>query len=81
MWREINTPKARTVGAIALYPSGNEQGWWFFMSLATGHRIHSNQWTVLSVGDDVIERVHELAKNEGKPKVTSNFKVRMEVRR
>ena len=44
------------------------------MSLATGYRVHSNQWTVLSVGDDVIERVHNLAKNGGQPKVTSNFK-------
>ena len=31
-----NTNRARTVGAIALYPSGNDQGGWIFMSLATG---------------------------------------------
>ena len=37
-----NTPKARTVGDIALYPLGNEEGGWYFISLATGHIVHSN---------------------------------------
>lgn len=30
-----DTNRARTVGAIALYPSGHDQGGWFIMSLAT----------------------------------------------
>ena len=36
-----NTNKGRTVGAIALYPSGNAQGGWIFMSLALSKEIHS----------------------------------------
>ena len=44
------------------------------MSLATGNRVHSNQWTILPLDDEVIERVHELAKIEAQPKISSNFK-------
>ena len=33
-----NTPKARMVGEISLQLSGNEQGGWIFMSLATGRK-------------------------------------------
>ena len=38
-----NTNNARSVGAIALFPSGNDQNGWYFMSLATGKRIHCYQ--------------------------------------
>ena len=43
-----NTPKARSLGAIALNPTGNAQGDYFFMSLATGARISRHQWHVLT---------------------------------
>ena len=52
-----NTNKSRAVGAIALYPSGNEVGGWYFMSLATGKEIHRNGWTELPMGDEVLQRV------------------------
>ena len=71
---KINTNKARTVGVIALYPSGNDQGGWYFMSLATGQRIHCYEWKILPVSEDVIDRVHELATLEKQPKVDANFK-------
>ena len=69
-----NTPKARTVGAIALHESGNAQRGWIFMSLATGKEIHGYTWDVLPVADEVIERVHEIALGEGQPLITNNFK-------
>ena len=56
-----NTPKARTVGVIALYELGNAQGGWIFMSLATGKEIHGYAWDVLPIAEEVINRVHELA--------------------
>ena len=56
-----NDMSERTVGAIALYPSGNVQSSWYFMSLATGKRITGYQWTVLPITSDVITRVHDLA--------------------
>ena len=37
-----NTMKSRSVGAIALRPS-NGRGGYYFQSLKTGKRIHSNQ--------------------------------------
>lgn len=38
-----NDINARTLGAICLGPSGNEQGGNFFMSLATGKHIHRHR--------------------------------------
>jgi len=37
----------RTTGALALRPSGNMQGGFYFMSLTSGKRIIRNKWTVL----------------------------------
>ena len=42
-----NTPRARSLGAIALNPTGNAQGDYYFMSLATGAKISRHQWTEL----------------------------------
>ena len=38
-----NTNEARIVGAIAMVPSGNGQGSWYFISLVTGGRVHIYQ--------------------------------------
>jgi hypothetical protein len=51
-----------TTGAIALRPTGNDQGRYFFYSLATGHRLNRNRWTELPMPAKVITRVHTLAK-------------------
>jgi hypothetical protein len=56
-----NDMTERTVGAIALYPTGNMQSSWYFINLTTGKRITGYQWTVLPITDDVIKRVHDLA--------------------
>ena len=68
-----NDNKARTVGAIALHPSGNLQGSWYFLSLASGERLHRYQWNVLPINIEVINRVHEIATKEGKPTIKGNF--------
>ncbi|GAX11354.1 hypothetical protein FisN_22Lu047 [Fistulifera solaris] len=57
-----NSMAPRTVGALALRPTGNAQGSYFFFSLATGKRLHRNRWTKVAMPDEVIERVHLLAK-------------------
>jgi hypothetical protein len=64
-----NDMSERTVGAIALYPSGNAQSSWYFMSLATGKRITGYQWTVLPITDDVITRVHDLAAAQNQERI------------
>ena len=51
----------RTIGAIALRPTGNNQGGHYFFSLESGRRINRSKWTSLPMPSDVIKRVHELA--------------------
>ena len=58
-----NTMKHRSVPAIALR-SSNESGGHYFMSLLSGKRIHSHNWTELPFDNDVIVRVEELASKE-----------------
>jgi hypothetical protein len=57
-----NSMLTRTTGAIALRPTGNIQGGYFFMSLTTGKRINRLSWTPLPMPGEVIERVHVLAR-------------------
>jgi len=54
----------RTTGALALRPAGNAQGGYYFMSLTTGRRIARNHWTPLPMPQDVIDRVHVLARRQ-----------------
>jgi len=56
-----NSMEPRTSGAIALRPSGNEQGGHYFLSLHTGKRILRNHWTILPMRNDVVDAVHRLA--------------------
>jgi hypothetical protein len=57
-----NSLQTRTAGAIALRPTGNEQGGFYFMSLATGRRLNRNHWHELPMPKDVIDRVHKMAR-------------------
>ncbi|MHA7927606.1 MAG: reverse transcriptase domain-containing protein, partial [Marinobacter sp.] len=57
-----NSMASRTTGAIALRPTGNAQGGYYFLSLTTGRRISRNHWTVLPLPNEVIDRVHVLAR-------------------
>ena len=63
-----NTMKHRSVPAIALR-SSNESGGHYFMSLLSGKRIHSHNWTELPIDNDVIARVEELASKENQPEL------------
>ena len=62
-----NTTAPRTVEEIALGPSGNVQGGWYFQNLETGDQLYARSWTELSVPDHVIQRVNDIAKEEGAP--------------
>jgi hypothetical protein len=55
-----NTMVPRTIGALALRPTGNAQGNYYFFSLSTGRVINRTHATVLPMPDDVIERVNTL---------------------
>jgi hypothetical protein len=56
-----NSMAPRTVGALALRPSGNAQGGHLFYSLSTGKVLHRNHWTALPMPQEVIDRVTVLA--------------------
>ena len=56
-----NSMTTRTVGAIALWPTGNAQGGHYFYSLSTGRVLNWNRWTIIPMPADVIDRVHVMA--------------------
>ena len=62
-----NTPHSRSFGAIALGPTGNAQGAYHFLSLATGARLSRHRWTELSIPDTAIARVEAIALEQGQP--------------
>jgi len=51
----------RTIGAIALRHTWNNQGGHYFFSLESGRRINHSKWTSLPMPSDVIKHEHELA--------------------
>ena len=67
--RSVNMIRSRTIGAIALNPTGNENGAYHFMSLKTGQVITKGpgSWTEVPVTDIAIARVEALAKQERQP--------------
>ena len=67
-----NDNKARAVGAT-LHPSGNLQGSWYLISLASGERLYRYQWHMLPISTGVINRVHEIVIKEGQPVIKGNF--------
>ena len=55
---------SRTTGAIALRPTRNRQGGYYFMSLSTGRCLIRNRWTELPLPQDVIDRVNTLGRRD-----------------
>ena len=70
-----NTLRARTLGAIALRPTGNANGDYYFLSLATGERVIRHSWTVINMTETAIARVDAIAANEGRPLIQDNLVV------
>ena len=54
----------RTLGAICLGPSDNQNSGYRFMSLLTGRKVTRTSWTELPMPRQVIERVHSLAADQ-----------------
>ena len=59
-----NTMAARTVGAIALQPTGNQQGGYWFMSLLSGRILNRIHATKVPMPTEVIHRLQDLADNQ-----------------
>ena len=69
-----NSQKARTLGAICLGPTGNDQGGYKFMSLKTEEKITRYSWDELPMPDSVIARVNKLAKDQPEDLIFTNKK-------
>jgi hypothetical protein len=67
-----NSLASRTVGAIAMRPTGNFQGSYVFCSLRTGRTIVRNRWTKLPMPREVINYVHSLCSKEDTENDNSN---------
>jgi hypothetical protein len=59
--------KARTTGAIKLTPTGNAQGGYNFLSLATGRKLSRQQWDALPMPDGGIAALERLAEAKEQP--------------
>jgi hypothetical protein len=57
-----NSMQACRTGAVALRPTGNEQGGFYFMSQTTGKQLNRNHWHELPMPQDVVDCVHDLAR-------------------
>ena len=54
----------RTVGALALCPTGNVQGSFYFMSISTGWVLNRLHGMALPMPDNVVDRIHRLAQQQ-----------------
>ena len=57
-----NSMRPQTIGAIVLRPTGNEQGGHYYMSFESGRCINCLCATELPMPNDVMTRVHVLAR-------------------
>ena len=56
-----NSMEPRTQGALALRPTGNQQGGHYFLNLLSGRVINRNHATIVPMPDIALQRVHQLA--------------------
>ena len=56
-----NSMATRTTRALALCPTGNAQGVYYYYSLTTGRHVNHNRWMELPMPTEVIDHVHSLA--------------------
>ena len=59
-----NSLNPRTIGTLALRPTGNVQGGYFFFSLTTGKVINQMRWTAIPMPQEVIDWVERMACQE-----------------
>ena len=62
-----NEMMERTLGAICLRPTGNQQGSHWFLSLSTGARIMRHRWTCLPLPREAIIQVNDFGQMQGMP--------------
>jgi Reverse transcriptase (RNA-dependent DNA polymerase)/Zinc knuckle len=59
-----NSLAPRTTGALALRPTGNAQGSYYFYSLSSGRRLTRFSWTTLPMPGEIIRHIHHIARTD-----------------
>jgi hypothetical protein len=59
--------RARTTGTIALTPTSNAQGGYYFLSPTTGRKLSRQQWDELPMHNGVIAAVERIAETDNQP--------------
>ena len=59
-----NSMMSRTMGALALCPTGNTQGGFYFLSLSTGRVLNQLRAMALPMPDNVVDQVHWMAQQQ-----------------
>ena len=59
-----NSHNLRTIGTLALRPTGNVQGGYFFLSLTMGKVINRMCWTTIPMPKEVIDHVERMTRQE-----------------
>ena len=59
-----NTMKWRREPALFLHLAGNAQGGTYFMKISNGERVLQNKVGVMPIPEDVVEKIHQLAKQQ-----------------
>jgi hypothetical protein len=70
-----NTMKPRTLGAICVGVSGNLQGTYLFLSLATWKILKRRQWVEMPIPQDVINLINNRAEKVGGVSITSEMRM------
>ena len=52
------------MGALALRPTGNTQGGFYFLSLSTGQVLNRFRVTALPMPDHVVDQVHRMVRQQ-----------------
>ena len=67
--------KPRTLGEICVGVSGNLQGTYLFLSLATWKILKRRQWVKMPIPQDVINFINKWAENVGGVSITSEMRM------
>ena len=65
--------KPRTLDTLALRPTGNRQGGFYFLHLTTWSIIERRKWTVIPMPEHIISLVNQRAIKESQPDSTSSL--------
>ena len=69
-----NSMRERATGAIAIGPTATLQGAYRFLSLRSGHIITRRNWTVMPVPPEAVDRVEQLAEEEGNREIEFDYR-------